>query len=70
MPRPEKVEQVDLPVESDEFGHHAAVIGITAGRGREVALRDEADLIDERVDGNARDPQPNGAGPARRRRRR
>ena len=36
-----EVEQVDLPAEIAEFGNHAPVIGVAAGRGRKIARHGE-----------------------------
>ncbi len=40
-----EVEQIDLPAEIAEFGNHAPVVGVTAGRGRKIAGHGECETL-------------------------
>src|SRR5450631_253627 len=40
-----EVEQIDLPAEIAEFGNHAPVVGVTAGRGRKIAGHGECETF-------------------------
>ena len=40
-----EIDEIDLPTEMAEFGNHAPVIGVAAGRGRKIARHGERETL-------------------------